>query len=77
MDPVIKKSLELLEGTFHLVLHCGMESEAFRGYKEFQDVLLHVLPCLSKEDSASVKHQLERFDWDALNLEIQNRASLM
>ena len=75
MDALVPRCLELLERCFHMVLRWGMESDAFRDYKEVQDLLHHLEPRVSAENARLIREQLERFDWDALNCEIRSRAS--
>jgi hypothetical protein len=79
LDDNINRALALLERCFHLVLHFGMDTEAFSDYKQCQEILQ--LIANRSECAEAMKEkiyaQLARFDWDALNSEIKMRAEFV
>jgi hypothetical protein len=56
-----------------------MDSEAFRDYKECQEVLTVIVERVDCDAvvKSRITEQLARFDWDALNAEIKSRAEFV
>jgi hypothetical protein len=79
LDDTVNRSLALLERCFHLVLHYGPDSDAFRDYKEVQEILENLCKYTDCDESLKdkISTQLARFDWTALNAETKIRAELV
>jgi hypothetical protein len=79
LDDCVNRSLVLLERCLHLVLRYGRDSDAFRYYKEIQDVLEKLCKFTDCDEALKEKmsSQLARFEWTALNAETKIRAELV